>query len=169
MFSSTQGEGEEGGQVFVLACTSRPDLVDAALLRPGRVDSHVYLGLPSAREAESVLMAALRPVRTDPSVPARVKALGPACEDRGLCAADLKAVASTAFLLSTRTKTTKTNTQTLSKKTDTERKGENVSVDTHVDAHKHTQGPSVTAALLQEAFDGTRPSLADKDREFFQE
>ena len=33
-------------QVCVLAATSRPDLVDAALLRPGRLDRLVYCGVP---------------------------------------------------------------------------------------------------------------------------
>mmetsp|Transcript_27500 Transcript_27500/g.40587 ORF Transcript_27500/g.40587 Transcript_27500/m.40587 type:complete len:770 (+) Transcript_27500:121-2430(+) len=34
------------GTVYIVAATSRPDLVDAALLRPGRLDKHVYIGFP---------------------------------------------------------------------------------------------------------------------------
>jgi ATP-dependent 26S proteasome regulatory subunit len=33
-------------QVYILAASSRPELIDPALLRPGRIDKHVYLGLP---------------------------------------------------------------------------------------------------------------------------
>ena len=33
--------------VFIVAASSRPDLIDPALLRPGRIDNHVYLEYPS--------------------------------------------------------------------------------------------------------------------------
>jgi peroxin-1 len=38
--SSTEG-------VFIIAASSRPDLIDPALLRPGRIDRHVYLEYPN--------------------------------------------------------------------------------------------------------------------------
>lgn len=38
---------EERGRVYVIAATGRPDLVDAALMRPGRFDKICYCGLPS--------------------------------------------------------------------------------------------------------------------------
>lgn len=36
--------------VIVVGATSRPDMLDAALLRPGRLDRLLYCGFPSARE-----------------------------------------------------------------------------------------------------------------------
>lgn len=33
--------------VFIIAASSRPDLIDPALLRPGRIDSHIYLQYPT--------------------------------------------------------------------------------------------------------------------------
>ncbi len=41
--------------VFIIAASSRPDLIDPALLRPGRIDSHVYLDYPNAEERAQLL------------------------------------------------------------------------------------------------------------------
>ena len=44
----TQLDGVEGlDGVYVLAATSRPDLIDPALLRPGRLDKCLYCGIPT--------------------------------------------------------------------------------------------------------------------------
>ncbi|KAJ1417420.1 P-loop containing nucleoside triphosphate hydrolase protein, partial [Ochromonadaceae sp. CCMP2298] len=49
-------EGQDwGGQVFIIAATSRPDLIDAALLRPGRIETHIYVGLPSVGDRRAIL------------------------------------------------------------------------------------------------------------------
>jgi len=41
--------------VFILAATSRPDLIDPALLRPGRIDKHVFCGYPNKEERLDIL------------------------------------------------------------------------------------------------------------------
>jgi peroxin-1 len=46
--------------VCVVAATSRPDLVDPALLRPGRLDRLIYCGFPSAPERRAVLVSLAR-------------------------------------------------------------------------------------------------------------
>ena len=46
---------ESRSGVYVMAASSRPDLVDPALLRPGRLDKQLYCGFPSARERAAIL------------------------------------------------------------------------------------------------------------------
>lgn len=54
----TQLDGVEGlDGVYVLAATSRPDLIDPALLRPGRLDKCLYCGIPTKSERLQILQA----------------------------------------------------------------------------------------------------------------
>ncbi|CAM9228223.1 unnamed protein product, partial [Heterosigma akashiwo] len=56
-------EGRAG--VYCLAATSRPDLVDPALLRPGRLDRQIYCGFPEAEERLDILKALTRKMVLD--------------------------------------------------------------------------------------------------------
>ncbi|PQA52319.1 ATP-dependent metalloprotease [Amnimonas aquatica] len=53
-------EGSEG--VIVIAATNRPDVLDSALLRPGRFDRQVVVGLPDIRGREQILRVHMRKV-----------------------------------------------------------------------------------------------------------
>ncbi len=66
-------EGSEG--VIVIAATNRPDVLDPALLRPGRFDRQVHVPLPDIRGREQILKVHMRKVPVaddvDPSIIAR--------------------------------------------------------------------------------------------------
>ena len=47
-------------QVFVVAATNRPDIIDPAMLRPGRLDKLIYVRLPNAPGKEAILAKHLR-------------------------------------------------------------------------------------------------------------
>ena len=69
-------DGFEGGEgVIVIAATNRPDVLDKALLRPGRFDRQVFVGLPDIRGREQILKVHMRKVpmddRVEPSIIAR--------------------------------------------------------------------------------------------------
>ena len=52
-------DGVEGGDVFVLAASNRPELIDPALLRPGRMDKLVFCGMPTEEERREILSCLL--------------------------------------------------------------------------------------------------------------
>lgn len=61
------GSGGEG--VFVVGATNRPDLLDEALLRPGRFDKMLYLGISDTHEKQQTILEALtRKFQLDPAV-----------------------------------------------------------------------------------------------------
>lgn len=65
----TQMDGAETlDGVYVLAATSRPDLIDAALLRPGRLDKALICDLPSEEDRKSILTALSRTMSLAPDV-----------------------------------------------------------------------------------------------------
>ncbi|KAI8462048.1 adenosinetriphosphatase [Phakopsora pachyrhizi] len=65
----TQMDGAEGLEgVYVLAATSRPDLIDPALLRPGRLDKSLLCSMPNERERIEILIAVSRSLKLDDDV-----------------------------------------------------------------------------------------------------
>ena len=65
----TQLDGVEGLEgVYVLAATSRPDLVDPALLRPGRLDKSLLCDIPTFNERVSILESLSRKLELDDDV-----------------------------------------------------------------------------------------------------
>jgi len=55
--------------VFVVGATNRPDILDDALLRPGRLDQLVYIPLPDQKSRFSIIKAILRKTPIDPKIP----------------------------------------------------------------------------------------------------
>jgi len=64
--SNNHSSSQMGGRVFVLGATNRPDLLDPSLLRPGRLDRLVYLGIPTDhKERTRVLASQLRKMKLE--------------------------------------------------------------------------------------------------------
>ncbi|MFZ5594383.1 MAG: ATP-dependent zinc metalloprotease FtsH [Pseudomonadota bacterium] len=89
-------EGSEG--VIVIAATNRPDVLDPALLRPGRFDRQVVVPLPDVRGREQVLKVHMRKVPLDDDVNAAIIARG----TPGFSGADLANLVNEAALFAAR-------------------------------------------------------------------
>jgi cell division protease FtsH len=62
--------------IIIIAATNRPDVLDPALLRPGRFDRQITVNLPDVRGREAILKVHARNVKLDPSVDLAVIARG---------------------------------------------------------------------------------------------
>jgi cell division protease FtsH len=84
--------------VIVVAATNRPDILDAALLRPGRFDRQVYVTLPDIRGREQILNVHMRKIPLGTDVNASVIARG----TPGMSGADLANLCNEAALMAAR-------------------------------------------------------------------
>jgi cell division protease FtsH len=89
---------EENLGVIVIAATNRPDVLDPALLRPGRFDRQVMVGLPDIKGREQILNVHLKKVPIDKTVNSEVIARG----TPGFSGADLANLVNEAALLAAR-------------------------------------------------------------------
>ena len=90
-FSRTEG-------VIVLAATNRPDILDPALLRPGRFDRQIHVGRPDVKGREDILKVHARGKRLDDSVDLGVIARATA----GFTGADLSNLLNEAAIMAAR-------------------------------------------------------------------
>ncbi|MEQ1668439.1 MAG: ATP-dependent zinc metalloprotease FtsH, partial [Sulfuriferula sp.] len=92
-------DGFEGASgVIVIAATNRPDVLDPALLRPGRFDRQVYVNLPDIRGREQILLVHMRKIPAAPDVRPDILARG----TPGFSGADLANLVNEAALFAAR-------------------------------------------------------------------
>lgn len=99
LLTELDGFGPNTG-VIVLAATNRPDVLDKALLRPGRFDRHIYLELPTKEERQEIFGVHLRPLKLSKNVDVDLLAkLSP-----GFSGADIANICNEAALIAARKK-----------------------------------------------------------------
>lgn len=98
LLTELDGTGDRKG-VYVVAATNRPDMIDQAMLRPGRLDKQLFVELPSANERADILVTVCRKSKSplDPNVNLVAVAHDERC--RNFSGADLAALAREAAVL----------------------------------------------------------------------
>ncbi|MCB1616190.1 MAG: ATP-dependent zinc metalloprotease FtsH [Pseudomonadales bacterium] len=142
-------EGNEG--VIVMAATNRADVLDRALLRPGRFDRQVYVGLPDIRGREQILKVHMRKVPLEENVSAGVIARG----TPGFSGADLANLVNEAALLAARANHRLVSMEEFEKARDkimmgTERKNMVMSEKEKANTAYHEAGHAIVGRLMPE-------------------
>jgi cell division protease FtsH len=138
--------------IVVIAATNRPDILDPALLRPGRFDRQVTVGAPDLKGREQILRIHARKVALDPDVDLHQIARG----TPGFSGADLANLINEAALLAVRVGRHVVTSYDLDQARDkvlmgAERKSLAMSEHERVTCAYHESGHAVVAALLEHA------------------
>ncbi|XP_070766053.1 mitochondrial inner membrane m-AAA protease component AFG3L1-like [Enoplosus armatus] len=88
--------------VIILAGTNRADILDPALMRPGRFDRHIYIGPPDIKGRASIFKVHLRPLKLDSSIEVEPLARKLAALTPGFTGADIANVCNEAALIAAR-------------------------------------------------------------------
>ena len=99
LLTEMDGFGTNSG-VIVLAATNRADMLDPALLRPGRFDRHIYLELPNMKEREEIFKVHLRPLIMDDTIDTHFLA----AQTPGFSGADIANICNESALIAARKK-----------------------------------------------------------------
>jgi len=139
--------------VFVIGATNRPEQLDAALVRPGRLDTLVYVPLPDQDSREGILKAQLRktPVAGD------VDLAFIAGKTHGFSGADLGFVTQRAVKLAIK----EAITADIERAKAREAAGEDVKMEDEEDIDEEDPVPELTRAHFEEAMKSARRSVSD--------
>jgi cell division protease FtsH len=142
-------EGNDG--VIVIAATNRPDVLDPALLRPGRFDRQVVVGLPDIRGREQILKVHMRKVPISEGVNASVLARA----TPGFSGADLANLVNEAALFAARGQKQKVTMEEFEKAKDkimmgAERKSMVMSDKEKINTAYHEAGHTIVGRLVPE-------------------
>jgi transitional endoplasmic reticulum ATPase len=138
--------------VFVIGATNRPEQLDAALVRPGRLDTLVYVPLPDQSSREGILKAQLRktPVADDVDIDFI------ASKTHGFSGADLGFVTQRAVKLAIK----QAISADIDRQKEREAAGEDVKMDDE-DEDVEDPVPELTRAHFEEAMKSARRSVTD--------
>lgn len=133
---------ESRKQVFVLAATNRPDIIDPAMLRPGRLDKVLFVGLPSPDDREDILRTLTKNGTKPPLKDVDLRQLAYDARCNCFTGADLAALVREASVTALR--------------------------ELFLNREAFTSEMLVTTEHFNRAFDKVKPSVSDKDQKLYE-
>ena len=165
--------GNKTLSIFVIAATNRPDLLDPSLLRPGRFDRLVYLGLPDGKQSRAnILSAQIRKFKLERNATPLSLALEVIDSiPQNLTGADLSSVATGALMRALKRICDKADEQTSTEhKASIEKKGSSANPDSiFAGWGRDDMIPTVTAGDLIRAAKDVVPSVSEKDLAIYED
>lgn len=137
--------------VFVIGATNRPEQLDAALVRPGRLDTLVYVPLPDQASREGILKAQLRKTPVAPDVDMSFIA----SKTHGFSGADLGFVTQSAVKLAIK----QSIAHDVERNKQREAAGEDINMEG--DEDEEDPVPELTRAHFESAMQNARRSVSD--------
>merc|ERR1719473_976683 len=153
MLTEMDGVGAKKN-VFIIGATNRPDIIDAALMRPGRLDQLIYIPMPDYESRLSILKAVLRKTPVSKDVDLQYLA----SQTEKFTGADLTEICQRAAKLAVREDIMRSVERDRIRE-EAEREG--VVMDTDVD--DEDQVPGILPAHFEEAVRNARRSVSDRD------
>lgn len=144
-------------QVFFIGATNRPDIIDPALKRPGRLDQTIFIDLPDFAARVAVLKACLRKSPVDPDVDLEWFAE----RTEGYSGADIHGICKLAARVAIRTTIQyelEREKKKAAKRAECEEKGEQYNEDEEMDTEEDPV-PTITKRMLLLALKETKPSV----------
>merc|ERR1712023_387402 len=137
--------------VFIIGATNRPDIIDPAIIRPGRLDQLVYIPLPDEASRANILSSSLRksPLAEDVDLGFLAK------NTNGFSGADLTEICQRAVKFAIR--------ESIEKEIQREEEMAAAADDAMDDAELEPMVPFITRAHFEESMKYARRSVADKD------
>lgn len=143
--------------VFIIGATNRPDQIDAALLRPGRLDQLIYIPLPDEQSRHSILKAALKrsPISDDVNLEFLAK------KTEGFSGADLTEICQRAAKLAIRESIESDIRKARERKEKEDAAGDDAKMEE--DLEEDDPVPTITKDHFEEAMQYARRSVSDQD------
>ncbi|MDQ3050015.1 MAG: ATP-dependent zinc metalloprotease FtsH [Bacteroidota bacterium] len=162
LLTEMDGFGSNSG-VIILAATNRADVLDRALLRPGRFDRQIYVELPDLNGRKEIFKVHLKPVKTDSSVDIEFLAR----QTPGFSGADLANLCNEAALIAARRNKTMVDKQDFLDAVDRiigglEKKNKIISVHEKKVIAYHEAGHATVSWLLEHAHPLVKVSIVPR-------
>jgi transitional endoplasmic reticulum ATPase len=153
--------------VFVIGATNRPDILDPAVIRPGRLDQLIYIPLPDLKSRVAIFKAQLRKAPVDPEIDIEVLARS----THGFSGADITEICTTASKLAIREAIL--DAEEKAKKAEETEENEEDSADSSKRSGETTKAVGekmlITKRHFNFAMSRARRSVSEKDLALFEE